>query len=146
MPEITAMLIVWIVLLIVFVILEALTTQLTTIWFALGAVAAIISYMFDAATWIQWVVFTLVSLIALAVTRPFVKRITNKQKTRTNADMVIGKTAVVETAIDNTLSQGTVKVNGNIWTARSESGDIIPAGSSVVVMRIDGVKLIVDKI
>ena len=146
MPEITAMLIVWIVLLVVFVILEALTTQLTTIWFALGAVAAIIAYMFDAATWVQWVVFTLVSLIALAVTRPFVKKITNKAKTRTNADMVIGKTAVVETTINNAQAQGTVKVNGNIWTARSEKGDIIPAGSSVVIMRIDGVKLIVDKI
>ena len=146
MPEIGAMLIVWIALLVVFVILEALTTQLTTIWFALGAVAGIIAYIFDAPIWMQWVIFTLVSLIALAVTRPFVKKITNKQKTRTNADMVIGKIAVVETEINNAQAQGTVKVNGNVWTARSEKGDLIPKGSSVVILRIDGVKLIVDKI
>lgn len=146
MPEISAMLLTWIVLLIVFVILEALTTQLTTIWFALGAVAAIIAYMFGAQIWIQWVVFTLVSLAALALTRPLVKKITSKAKTRTNADMVIGKSAIVENTIDNSQAQGTVRVNGNVWTARSEKGEVIPQGSKVVVMRIDGVKLIVNKI
>lgn len=140
------MLIVWILLLILFVVVEAITAQLTTIWFAFGAVAALISYMFNAPIWLQWVIFTVVSLIALIATRPLVKKITGKKKERTNADMVIGKDGIVEETIDNASAKGTVKVNGNFWTARSLSGEIIEKGSTVRVSKIDGVKIIVYKI
>lgn len=137
------MLIFWIVLLVAFVIIEAVTPQLVTIWFALGSAAALIANLFNAPEWTQWLIFIAVSVVALIATRPLVKKF-SKQKTQpTNADRSIGKTAVVTEEIDNIISKGMVSLDGVAWTARSEDGSVIPKDTKVTVTKIEGVKLIV---
>lgn len=139
------MLVLWIALLIAFIVAEAVTVQLTTVWFALGSLAALIANLCSAPVWLQWVIFAAVSLVALAVTRPFVKKLTVKRIQPTNADRFIGQQGVVEETIDNTEGKGLVRVKGAVWTARSTDGAVIEKGSSVTVDRIDGVKLMVSK-
>ena len=133
----------WIISLIVFVVIEAMTAQLLTIWFAAGSVAALIAERLGAEIWLQWTIFVVVSAIILAVTRPFVKKLTKQKVQPTNADRCIGETAVVTESIDNIAGKGAVKVNGIEWSARSDSGETIEAGNKVTIIKIDGVKLIV---
>lgn len=140
----TNLLISWIVLLIVLVVVEASTVQLVTIWFAFGALVALIANLFNAPTWLQIALFVVVSLVSLAVTRPLVKKFTRKSRTATNADMVIGKDALVLEEINNNLATGLVKVGGVTWTARSSDSSVIPKETSVSVEKIEGVKLIVS--
>ena len=137
------MLIFWVILLVVFVVVEAITAQLTTIWFAAGAAAAIVAEMLGAEQWLQWVVFAIVSAIAVVATRPLVKKITAKRMEPTNADRCIGMTAIVTEEIDNVAGKGTAKVGGTAWTARSQNGEVIAQGSQVTVTAIEGVKIIV---
>lgn len=138
------MLWVWIVLLIAFVIIEAATIQLVTVWFAVGSFAAIITSFFTQSILVQVIVFAAVSVIALAATRPFVKKLTKTPKHATNADAYINKEGLVIEDIDNINASGTVKVNGSVWTARSYSESVtIPAGTLIKVIKIEGVKLIV---
>lgn len=134
----------WLVLLAAFIIIEAATAQLVTIWFAAGAFVALIASFFTESVLIQVVVFVIVSAITLAITRPLVKKVTETKKQATNADMYINQEGVVTEEIDNLEAKGLVKVKGSLWTARSEAdGETIPAGTLVTVIKIEGVKLIV---
>ena len=135
----------WIAAIVILLIIEMATTQLVTIWFALGAVAALAACAADLQLVWQMVIFVAVSAIALIVTRPFVKRFAKKEFDPTNADRCIGETALVTEDIDNTHEKGAVKINGIEWTARSSDGASIEKGSSVKIEKIDGVKLIVTK-
>lgn len=138
------MLWIWVALLVLFVIIETATAQLVTIWFAIGSLAALISSFFTDSIVIQIVIFAVVSLIALAITRPLAKKITDTKKQATNADMYIGKEGVVSEEINNLEAKGLVKVKGTVWTARTEDDKIIiPVGTHIEVLRIEGVKLIV---
>lgn len=137
------MTLVWLILAVVMAILEACTVQLVSVWFAIGGLAACITSLFTDSIIIEAVVFVAVSAIALAVTRPLVKKLKKKKAEPTNADRYIGKTAVVISAIDNENAQGMVKVDNEKWTARSDSGELIPKGTIVTVIAIEGVKLIV---
>lgn len=141
----STMTIFWLIFAVVMGILEACTAQLVSIWFAIGGVAACITSLFTDSIIIQVVVFVAVSAIALAVTRPIVKRIKRRDVEPTNADRYIGKRATVLTAIDNDKAQGMVKVDNEKWTARSADGQPIPEGEGVTVTAIEGVKLIVSK-
>ena len=76
----------WIVMLVAFVIIEALTAQLATIWFAVGSVAALIAQMAGAQVWLQWTIFVAVSAVVIIATRPLVKKITKQKAMPTNAD------------------------------------------------------------
>ncbi len=138
-----AMLIFWIVLLVVLIIIEAVTAQLVTIWFAAGAAAALVAELCGLEQWLQWVIFIAVSAVALVATRPLVKKITNKTVQPTNADRCIGQTAVVTEDIVNIDARGQVNVNGITWTARSSDGSVIKKDERVIVEKIEGVKLIV---
>lgn len=138
-----AMLIFWIVLLVVLVIVEAVTAQLVTIWFAAGAAAALIAERCHAPEWLQWIIFIAVSVIALIATRPLVRKATKNKRQPTNADRCIGQTAVVLEEINNIEGKGQVQVNGIPWTARSLDGTVFKKDELVTVERIDGVKLIV---
>lgn len=133
----------WAVALVTLVIIEASTAQLVTIWFAVGALAALISQMLGAQVWLQWVIFVVVSGAVLAATRPLVKKFAKPKIQPTNADRCIGQTAVVTEGIDNVAGKGAVKVGGVIWSARSESGENIQENEKVTITKIDGVKLIV---
>lgn len=138
------MLWVWITVIIIALIIEWLTFgQLVSIWAALGGIAALISYLCGADEVWQIVIFFAVTILALILTRPFVNKMTKFKKTPTNADMNIGKTGKVVNVIDESEGIFQVKVNGCIWTAKTENKTVLPTGSDVTVQRIEGVKLIV---
>lgn len=139
------LLIMWIVLTIVFVVVEALTVQIVTIWFAAGAVGAIIANILNASGTVQLSVFVAVSAVTLAVARPLLKKYTKTKPVPTNADMLIGKTAVVTETIESESSKGRVTVSGADWAARSLEGKTIEKGQTVLIKAIEGVKLIVTK-
>lgn len=140
------MVLVWIGALIAFIVIEALTVQMLTVWFALGSLAALIATLCSASVPVQIAVFAAVSLIALIVTRPFVKKFTGLKYSPTNADRYIGEKAIVTQTIDNIHETGCVKVKGTMWTARSADNSIIGEGETVTVEKIEGVKLIVEKL
>ncbi len=142
-----SMSVVWLGAAVVFGIIEALTYQLVSIWFAGGCIAALIAQLInpELSLTLQLTVCTVVSAVLLAVTRPFVKKIMDGKPTPTNVDALIGKTAVVTAKVDNVNSQGEAQLDGKIWSARSADNTVIEKDSIVTVERIDGVKLIVKK-
>ena len=137
------MTIIWLVLAVAMAVLEAATVQLVSIWFCIGSLAACITSLFTDNNIVEAVVFVVVSALALAVTRPLVKKLKRRGAEPTNADRYIGKTALVIDAIDNEKAKGLVKVDNQKWTARSLEDAIIPEGTLVTVAAIEGVKLIV---
>ena len=135
---------VWLVAMIVLLIIEGIVPGLVSIWFAIGAFAAMISAILGAPLWLQVLWFFAVSILTLCLTRPFAKKYVNSRATPTNADMLIGKVRVVTEDIDNVLGTGAVTVGGKVWTARTEEPDgKAETGKVMTVVRIDGVKLIV---
>lgn len=139
----TTVYIFWAAAILIFGIAEAVTVQLVSIWFLVGAIAALIAALCGASPVIQIIIFIAVSVLALVITRPFVKKFVSSKKQSTNYDRVIGQIGIVTEDINNINAKGQVKADGKIWTARSVDDSIIPAGSEVIVNRIDGVKLIV---
>ena len=136
---------IWIIALVLFVIIEMGTAALTTIWFAGGALVALILSALKMPVLIQVIAFLIVSLILVFVTRPLAEKYVNKRAVKTNAESLIGKEAVVSEAINNLQQTGQVLVGGQEWTARTEeNSEVIGAGTVVVIKRIEGVKLIVE--
>ena len=132
----------WLALFVVFLIVEAGTVALVSIWFALGALAALVSCVLGAEMWLQITVFLVVSLVLLAL---LWKRVRSQlTTTKTNVDSVIGAEGYVTEAIDNLSYTGRVKLGGITWAARSTSGAGIPVGTLVKVERIEGVKVFVS--
>ena len=123
---------------------EAATVGLVCIWFAAGALGAFLAACVGAPFWMQLIVFAAVSAAALALVRPSVSRFAHPRRSPTNADRVIGQTATVTETVDNEAGAGQVSVLGQVWTARSQLGVVIPAGTQVKVQRIEGVKLFVE--
>lgn len=134
----------WLIFAIAMAVLEGVTVQLVSVWFAVGGLAACIASLFTDSLIIEVIVFVVVSAIALAVTRPLVKKLKQRGSQPTNADRFVGKTGVVITAVDNSIPQGMVKVDNEKWTARSVSGEPIEEGATVIVTAIEGVKLMVE--
>ena len=140
------MLFLWIALFVIFLVAEALTAQLTTVWFAAGSLVALILELAGVKNiGIQVAAFVAVSAVTLIATRPLVKKMINKKAVATNADRNIGCEAVVTEEINNLKAQGSVKVNGNIWSARSADETPIEEGAIVITEKIDGVKMIVRR-
>lgn len=137
------MIYIWLAIIILAVIVEAVTAQLVSIWFVAGGIAALIAGLCGAEIWLQVVLFALVTALVLIVTRPLVKRIMHFKKTDTNADRYIGKEGLVTETINNVEGTGRVTVLGSDWTARSSDDKQIAEGTPVLVERIEGVKLIV---
>ena len=137
--------IIWLALMIACLVLEALSLQLFSIWFALGALAALLADLFGAEIWLQIILFLAVTVGTLLATRPLTKRLRGK-KEPTNADRCVGKTALVLEDIDNAKGVGQIKVEGQIWSARTADGSVVPAGESVLTLEIQGAKLIVEPI
>ncbi len=133
----------WIVLIVALVVIEAVTVQLVTIWFAVGAIGGLIASAFNLDIWLQVLIFVAVSAITLLATRPLVKRFMKTKKEPTNADRYIGQTAVVTETIDNIHGKGAVTVGGLEWTARTTDGSTAEKDALVTVEKIEGAKLIV---
>lgn len=135
---------VWLIVLIVLVVGEAITVGLTFIWFAVGALGGLLTAIWGGSIWLQMVVFLVLSGVTLALVRPVAAKLLKTGVSPTNADRVIGKTAVVTQDIDNIAGKGQVNICGQVWTARSEHQVVIPAGAEVKVLRIEGVKVFVE--
>lgn len=135
---------IWLIAVIVLVAGEAVTVGLTFIWFAVGALGGLVAAVAGGPVWLQIVVFLALSGLSLALVRPLASRLMRTDRTPTNADRVIGKTAVVTQAIDNVEGRGQVNVAGQVWSARSEHDVVIPAGAEVTILRIEGVKVFVQ--
>jgi membrane protein implicated in regulation of membrane protease activity len=135
----------WLIIIAACVIIEALTLGLTTIWFAIGALVAWLIYLTGAALQLQIVVFLVVSIICLILTRPIAVEKLKIGRSRTNADALIGEYVKVESTINNINNEGTVKAKGQIWSAKSVDGEIIEKDELVVIKEIKGVKLIVKR-
>lgn len=141
-----SMTVVWLCAMIALLIVEAMVPGLVSIWFALGALAAMISSMLSAPLWLQIVWFFLVSIVSLALTRPIARKYVNGRAVHTNADMAIGQDCVVTETIDNVRGTGAVSVGGKIWTARMAASDgHAEKGAVLRAVRIEGVKLIVEE-
>lgn len=136
----------WVAALVVFLIVEAVTAGLVSIWFVFGSLVALICAALGAAMWLQIFWFVIVSVATLVLTRPLVKRYVDSRSVATNADRSIGRAAVVTERIDNLAATGAVKLDGVVWTARSTDDAVaIETGERVTVRAIEGVKLIVER-
>ncbi len=134
----------WLIAFIALVAGEAVTVGLVCIWFAAGAVGGFLVAVLGGQFWFQLIVFAAVSALTLALVRPAASRFVHPRRSPTNADRVVNQTAAVTEAIDNEAGTGQVNVLGQVWTARSELGVVIPAGTQVKVRRIEGVKVFVE--
>ena len=136
--------IVWLVLMVVFLAAEASTVSMVSLWFAAGALIALLTALAGGPAWLQTLLFLAVSAGLLLALRPLVKKYLSPKLTATNVDSVVGSTGLVTATIDNVSAVGQVKLGAMEWTARSTSGQPIPAGTLVKVDRIEGVKAFVS--
>ena len=135
--------VIWLVLLVAFAVAEALTVGLVSVWFAAGALAALLSTFFTANIWWQITIFLAVSLLSMAVIRPLARKYVLPQVVPTNADRLVGMEARVTETINNGYPTGAVYADGKTWTARSADGAVIPKGEVVEIAAMEGIKLIV---
>ncbi|MDY0210140.1 MAG: NfeD family protein [Acholeplasma sp.] len=142
-PNEILMIIIWSVVLVGTILVELETSDLVTIWFTIGAVAALISAALGVEIVMQFAIFIVVSLVLLFATRPLTKRFMEREVIKTNADRMVGMhgVVVVEIPFDG---KGEVKVNSQIWTAFSTSKNPIVEGTRIVILDIVGNKLLVD--
>lgn len=137
--------IVWLALMVVFLIAEAATVQLICIWFAAGSIAALLICLLGGPLWLQILVFFVVSIVLFAFLWPVAKKRFNPKRVATNADALIGRLCLVTEDIDP-LEGGRVKVGDVTWSARTEEETTICAGAKVRILKIQGAKVIVEKV
>ncbi|MEG1049017.1 MAG: NfeD family protein [Oscillospiraceae bacterium] len=137
---------IWFILFVIFLIAEVVTAgPLVSIWFCFGALAAMVSASAGVPFMVQAIVFLVISIALLIITKPIVKKYLHKKIVVTNADAIIGRNGIVTEKINNLQAAGAVKVDGKIWTARSKDEDVlIEAGAEVTILKIEGVKVIVE--
>lgn len=139
--------VVWMALVIAFIIGELVSVGLTSIWFAAGALVALIASIFGAPFPVQAGLFLVVSLALLAATRPWAQRYLNSRVQRTNADSLVGEIIRIEERVNNMDQTGMAVVRGQEWTVRAcNDSETIEKGQSAKVVQISGVKLMVEKV
>ena len=137
---------VWLIAMVALLVIEAIVPGLVSIWFAAGALLALLLSLIGVDLWLQFTCFLVVSLVLLALTRPLAKKYVNAHTTPTNADRLLGADCVVTEEIDNLRGTGAVSVDGKVWSARMETPDgKAPKGAVVKALRIEGVRLIVSE-
>ena len=132
--------VVWFLLMVFFILLEAGTVALVSTWFAAGALGAMITALCGGGLWLQCVVFLVISVVLLISLRGFLRKHITPKQIKTNVDSIVGTEGLVTATIDNLASTGQVKLGGMEWSARSANGLPIPAGTLVKVSYIEGVK------
>ena len=138
--------IIWLIILIICLIIEAITLGLTTIWFAIGALLAFFTSLFGDNIFIQILIFFITSFVMFYFTRPIALKYLKIGHTKTNFESLIGKKGIVIEQIVNMQSKGLVKIDGKIWTARNiNENELVEKDSYVIIREINGVKLIVEK-
>ena len=136
----------WLIAMIIFVVAESMTVTLVSIWFAVGALGAILVALLGGGLMLQVTVFLALAIVLLFLLRGMVRKHFSPRVTKTNVDSVIGATGIVLTPVNNIAALGQVQINGVEWSARSTSGSHIPAGTMVKVDRIEGVKVFVSPV
>ena len=143
--DMKTMLIFWLVVVILTLVIEIITQGLTTIWFSVGAAVAAITTVWELSIWLQIGVFVIVSVLVMLLVRPIAKRWMSVGLTPTNVDQLLREEAKVIEEINNAADTGRVRVRDVDWVARTEDGGItIPVDQTVRILRIEGVKLIVE--
>ena len=137
--------IIWLIGIIVFVVLEAVTYQIVSIWFALGAVGGLIASLTGASFTVQMIVFIAVSVIFLICLRPVSRKLLKSKQEKTNVDSMLGKEVLITKEVDNLSGSGQGKVNGAVWTVKCADDSLIPENDIAVVEKVEGVKLIVKR-
>ncbi len=136
----------WIVIGVVFLILEMITPAFFYMWFGIGAFIAAISALWLDFYW-QLSIFLLSSAALLALTRPLARKIQKSESPRKiHLEEIIGKEALVIQEIDNEAGRGLVKVDGDVWRAISEDGEKIEKGEKVVILRVEGAHVVVRRL
>lgn len=135
--------ILWLGLFILFLMMEASSVAVISLWFAAGALVSMIASLFGAQFWLQGVLFFGVSILLLCTLRPLARKYFTPKLVRTNVDAVVGTTGRVIEDIQNDLSCGRVKLGGQEWAARSTTGEILAEGTQVKVDKVEGVKVYV---
>ena len=138
--------ILWLALMVVFLVTEAATVTMVSLWFAAGSLAALAASLLHAPVWLQVVLFLVVSALLLAALRPMARKHFTPKLSKTNVDAVVGSRGYVTADIDNVSATGTVKLGAMEWTARSSTGHVIPKGTLVQVDKIEGVKAFVTPV
>ena len=138
--------ILWLVLMVMFILIEASTVSMVSTWFAAGALAALIASLFQAPLWLQLALFAVVSAAMLLALRPLAKKYFTPRLSKTNIDALIGSEGLVVERIDNVTASGRVKLAHMEWSARSTSGEVLEEGTRIRVDRIEGVKVFVTSV
>jgi len=133
----------WVGLMVLFGILELSTVNLVSIWFVAGSLVAMVAALMGASIWVQVILCLLTAAILLAFLQPFVKKFVTPKKTATNVDMVLGREAYLTETVDNIRGTGALKLDGKEWTVRSMDQTVLPKGTLVKVVKLEGVKLYV---
>jgi membrane protein implicated in regulation of membrane protease activity len=137
---------VWLLLMVLFFVVEAVTVTMVSAWFAVGAFAALVASLFDAGLGVQIIVFLVASAVALALLRPVARRYFTPRLTKTNVDALVGVECLVVESVDNAAYCGKVKIGDVEWTARSTTNEPIPAGTQVRVDRVQSIKVYVTPV
>lgn len=135
---------IWLAVMILFLVIEAITVGLATIWFAVGAFIAMIACALGVGPLGQFILFFAISLILLIFTRPIAVKYINPHKIRTNYEDNVDKIVRITERVDNINGTGTAVLNGQDWMARTKQNEtILEAGELAKVVAVEGVKLIV---
>lgn len=135
---------IWLAAVVAFIVLEASTYQMVCVWFIVGSIGGMIASLLGAGFWVQMTIFLVVSIVLLILMRPVAVKRLNSHKVKTNADSLIGKKVLITETVDNTKASGQGKIDGAVWTVRSDDGSVIDEGAVAQIKRIEGVKLIVE--
>lgn len=136
----------WLVAMVVFIAAESMTVTLVSVWFAVGALGAIIVALLGGSLTVQVTVFLVLATLLLLSLRPLVRKFIQPKLVRTNADSVVGSTGIVTTPVNNIAALGQVQIGGMEWSARSSDGSHLSAGTMVKVDKIEGVKVFVSPV
>lgn len=136
----------WLVLAVIFGIIEAATPTLTTIWMVVAAMCTAVLTVWGVTAIPQFLIFAIISAILVAFTRPLAKKVLSQKTIPTNADRIIQAKGVVIKTISSIDNSGQIKIMGQIWSAKSENDEEISEGVEVVVTRLEGARAVVEKI
>lgn len=137
----------WLVLVIIFIVIELITVGLTSIWFAAGSLPAMFVAVYGGSLLLQILVFIVVSVALLVVTRPFARKFINARMQKTNADQLVGQEIQISERVSNRDQTGMAVVHGQEWMVRTaDDEETIEAGQAAKILRISGVKLIVSRV
>lgn len=135
----------WAIVIVASLIVEFITDELTIIWGTVGAVCTLIAAILKAPIWAQFIIFFVTTGLFILLTRPIIKKYNKKEKSRTNADRIIGMVGVISEGFKD-LEVGKVVVNGQTWRAASTSNEEFVEGEKVQIEGFSGTKAIVSKI